>query len=126
MTDIPVLFFGSRGWLDGSIIKADLIACREEFGDRLLVVSGGAAGADAIADALALQLGIDRIICPANWIGRGKYAGPHRNSRMSGMNLVRAYRYRCAGISPGTDDMARKLGLISVPLIQRGFVPQSC
>jgi len=61
-----------RTWLD-ALHEQELITC---------VVTGGATGADAEGDAWARCRGIDRVIFPANWKGRGKSAGPVRNTAM--------------------------------------------
>ncbi|MEE7460670.1 hypothetical protein MFUR16E_04650 [Methylobacterium fujisawaense] len=50
-----------------------------------LVITGAAPGADTQADRWAAARGLDRIIVPANWTGRGKAAGPVRNELMLSM-----------------------------------------
>lgn len=71
-----------------------------------LVVTGGAAGADKIADEIAEELGIDRVIFPANWKGQGKAAGHIRNQRMIDtveVDLVVAFEG-----GTGTNNMVKK------------------
>jgi len=47
------------------------------------VITGGAEGVDELGDAWAKQAGIDRVIFPANWKGKGKAAGYKRNQKMA-------------------------------------------
>lgn len=76
-----VLICGGRDYARARHLNAALDALDAEH--RItLVVTGGQTGADTLADRWAEARGIDRIICPANWVGRGKPAGPHRNRRM--------------------------------------------
>jgi hypothetical protein len=46
------------------------------------IITGGAPGVDTDADSYAALMGWDRIIMPANWIGREKSAGHIRNYNM--------------------------------------------
>jgi hypothetical protein len=77
-----VLICGSRDWKDEEAIRHQLLRLKEEHGLRLLVITGFARGADQIAAKLATELGIDTVAYPANWKGRGKSAGPVRNTIM--------------------------------------------
>jgi hypothetical protein len=49
------------------------------------VITGGAAGADALANVWAEQRGIQQVIMPANWRAHGRSAGPMRNRAMADM-----------------------------------------
>lgn len=46
------------------------------------VVTGGATGADTFGDDWARLKGIDRVIYPANWVGKGKQARSFCNAHM--------------------------------------------
>ncbi len=74
---MKVLVTGSRDWSDRAAIEAGFDAVSPE-----LVVHGDAMGADSVAHAVATGRGIDVVRCPANWNGRGKAAGMHRNRLM--------------------------------------------
>lgn len=50
--------------------------------DKLRIVEGGAAGADAVALGYALEHGLDHACYAANWKAYGKEAGPLRNAEM--------------------------------------------
>lgn len=47
-----------------------------------IILTGGAPGADTLADGWAQAVGIQRVIIPANWNGSGKAAGMQRNQLM--------------------------------------------
>ncbi len=99
---MKVLICGSRTWENTPRLYAEL--------DRLVgnkvrstVITGGAIGADKLADDWANIRKHDRIICPANWRGHGKAAGPIRNRLMLDLcpDMVIAF---FDGDSPGTRD----------------------
>jgi hypothetical protein len=92
-----VLVCGSRGWTDRTAIRRRLA----ELPADAVIVTGGALGADQMADSTAAQLGLDREVYPANWKRDAKQAGYVRNSRMlhSKPDLVLAF---WDGTSPGT------------------------
>jgi len=46
------------------------------------IITGGAEGADTLANDWAKAHGIDRAIFPANWKGKGRAAGYKRNQKM--------------------------------------------
>lgn len=82
--------------------------------DGLVIVHGGARGADRLAGAWAHDRGVTEEIHPADWAAHGRAAGPIRNAEMlaSGVDLVLAFR--SPGESRGTDHMvsiARKAGV---------------
>lgn len=102
-----VLICGDRRWTNSELIHARLAALKEEHGNCLLVITGGANGADTIADQEAKKLGIDRVVFPANWEGRGLRAGFVRNElmlRMGKPDLVIGY-HRFLRNSKGTKMM---------------------
>lgn len=101
-----VVVCGSRTWDDEAAIRAAVeeLVRQEPF---LLVVTGGAAGADTIADEVARKLGAHTAVIRALW-AKGRNAGPVRNQVMVDLfpNMVLAFRRR--GPSSGTDDMVRR------------------
>jgi hypothetical protein len=72
-----VLFCGGRHFDDTRRVRAAFDALRPTF-----VITGGATGADTLADNVAAARGVPRVVYPANWEGDGKAAGPIRNARM--------------------------------------------
>lgn len=74
-----------------------------ELPGNAVVITGGAIGVDRMADREAGDLGLDRLIMPANWRRHNRQAGYIRNVAMLDFNpdVVLAYRY--PGASSGTD-----------------------
>lgn len=102
---------GSRDFPQGAygVIKQALEGVHAHNKD-LIVIEGGASGADALSRKACEELGIDVIEIPANWKKYGKRAGPIRNKRMVSMcpSLVYAFVNKPLGQSRGTIDMCRK------------------
>lgn len=138
---IHAVFFGSRTWRDlGRISQAidDLIL----GGDgSLVVITGGAKGADRLADREMRRRGFLPIVEPARWsehdregatpvrcscppgADRCRAAGVRRNQLMIDRHLlpaldrgeqIAARGFRAAGASPGTDDMVARLKAANV------------
>ena len=61
---------GSRTFTDYDLIYSFLVEAKRLYGDELVVVSGGAAGADSHGAAAARALGVRTIIHPAPTAGR--------------------------------------------------------
>ena len=86
---MKLLVCGGRDFRDYESIYSDIEHMMPD-----LVITGGARGADTLADKAAEKLGIPRVIYPANWTGEGSAAGPNRNRRMLELakpDLVMAY-----------------------------------
>lgn len=66
---------GSRGFLEYKIMEKFL----NKFGDIDEIISGGAKGADSMAELYAREKGIKLTIFPADWEKYGKSAGMIRN-----------------------------------------------
>lgn len=76
-----VLVCGGRDYDRAGHVWVTLDAIHKE--KRIdLVITGGAPGADGHADAWAENRGVQRIVVPANWVGRGRAAGMERNRLM--------------------------------------------
>ena len=66
------------------------------------VVSGGARGADALAERFAASHGVPLVVVPADWKKFGRSAGPVRNAEIVRLaDIVVAF---WDGRSPGTRD----------------------
>lgn len=107
-----VLFCGGRTFDDIARVRAAFDAVKPTF-----VITGGATGADDIADGVAAARGIARVVFPANWEGDGKAAGPIRNARMlkeGRPDLVVAFDG-----GRGTADMISKAKAAGVPVETR-------
>lgn len=83
---MKVVICGCRHFNNSAYYGPTLDAIRE-FGDKYdtkisEIVTGGADGIDKIADDIAKEYGVDRVIFHANWKRHGTKAGPIRNLKM--------------------------------------------
>lgn len=109
---------GSRDWSDPApILRA--IQRLAGLADRPEVIHGGARGADAIAAGIAAGLGLSVRAELADWVGRGKAAGPERNQRMLQLrpDLVIAFKdgFNYALSRGGTENMVKIAKAAGVP-----------
>lgn len=75
---------GSRSFADFDRLSADLdYLLSQKSPDDVEIVSGGAAGADALAERYARSRGLAFRAFPADWRRWGKLAGPIRNRQMA-------------------------------------------
>ena len=110
---------GSRSFSDFDRLAADL--------DRLLVrrfpdveiVSGGAAGADALAERYARSRGLAFRAFPADWRRWGKLAGPIRNRQMADYGSAAVVYWD--GRSRGTADMISSASAAGLRVVVRRF-----
>lgn len=103
-----VAIVGSRGWSDPRAIQI-LVKNLKAAHDNLAVVSGGAAGADSMAEIACRRSRVPFFVIPARWDRDGKRAGMIRNVEI--VNMAREVHAFWDGTSPGTAhtiSMARK------------------
>ena len=75
---------GSRSFADFDRLSADLdYLLSKKSPDDVEIVSGGAVGADALAERYARSRGLAFRAFPADWRRWGKLAGPIRNRQMA-------------------------------------------
>ena len=77
MSSLRVLVCGGRDYDDYQHVYKVLSEV-----NPALVISGGARGADSLAERWATEIGIPLIIMPAPWKAKGRPAGLMRNSWM--------------------------------------------
>ena len=79
-----LLVVGSRSITDYAFVKEklDKMLCEMKKSHRILIVSGGAKGADSLAERYARESGFDLKVMPAEWDKYKKAAGYLRNSDM--------------------------------------------
>lgn len=108
MSAYKVLVCGSRDYDDQDEVFRVLDAYRARVGPDMLIISGGATGADEFARQWAVSRKVDHLILYAKWEMQGKAAGPIRNRRMSRKKprLVLAFS-KDFDKSRGTADMIR-------------------
>lgn len=116
-----VLVCGPRDWRAEKPIT-DSLSFWRVFGGRLVIIHGGASGADDIADRFGFYWGVDREVYRPDWEAHGKAAGPIRNAEMlrdGKPEIVLAFRYAGEGWTRGTGDMVRKATAAGVPVTVR-------
>jgi hypothetical protein len=115
-----VLICGSRGWHDPLPIDTILAGCdvvSDGANEKLVVIHGGARGADTLADTLARGWRAQVIKEEADWDRYGKGAGPVRNKKMLDDHKPDVvYAFRTHGKSNGTDDMCSQAQARGVPV----------
>lgn len=78
------LIAGSRGFCDYELLKnkMDEIFSRYPSDKKKVIVSGGAKGADSLAERYAKEKGYELVVMKADWDKYGKSAGYRRNEQM--------------------------------------------
>lgn len=116
-----VLVCGSRTFSDRDAIHSSLLSAWWSEPSQLVVIEGGARGADAIAAKWAQRFGrgVGHIQFPADWARYGKRAGFIRNRQMldeGKPDVVLAFVDKPLAESVGTAmmvDLARKAGVVT-------------
>lgn len=103
-----VLVCGSRDYSDQPKVHHVLDAYLARIGPDMMIISGGATGADEHARSWAVSRRVDHQIMYAKWDLEGRAAGPLRNRRMAKRKprLVLAFS-KDFDKSRGTADMIR-------------------
>jgi cephalosporin hydroxylase len=116
---VRVLACGGRSFEDYALLAITMESIRETRGISSLI-AGGARGADTLAEEWARARGIECSVLRADWIGRGRAAGPIRNQRMldeGKPDLVVAFPG-----GRGTADMMSKARAAGVEVIEVGAI----
>jgi len=117
LSPIKILVCGSRVWTSVEIVERHLrAAAAHHHLHPIVVIHGGAAGADTIAGDVALERGWMVVKKLADWARHGRSAGPIRNREMLDLkpDLVLAFATPSLDLSRGTLDTvteARKRGI---------------
>lgn len=112
-----ILITGSRYWTNEALIRAVL----EQLPRGSIVVHGhNPRGADAIADRIAQELGLEVRRYPADWDTHGKQAGPLRNQQMLDEQQPDEVHAFPLPDSRGTWDMVRRARAAGVPVHVHG------
>lgn len=110
-----VLVTGSRNWNEKLPIHAALDEELRRHG-HLVVVHGGAAGADAIAGQWARSNSVTEEVHPAQWGMYGKSAGYRRNKTMVDLGADICYAFPL-GESRGTRACMRLAQVAGIPVV---------
>jgi len=85
MENFKVIIAGSRGFSNYKLLKEK---CNEYLREKrkeynIIIISGGARGADTLGEKYAQDEGFSLEVFPANWNKFGKSAGFRRNEQMA-------------------------------------------
>lgn len=100
-----VVFGGSRTWTDTTMIEVIMMGNYAVLGKDMFVFTGGAPGADRIADGIAKANGVPSGVIDAIWGYYGNAAGPMRNRWQLRFQPLMVNLFLNHGKSPGTKDM---------------------
>jgi YspA, cpYpsA-related SLOG family len=124
-----LLVCGSRTFTDRARLRQliDQAATQAEAG-AVVLIEGGARGADRLAGELARERGWTHHTYPADWHTEGRSAGPRRNARMLRQgrpDLVLAFVTTRLQDSRGTADLVRRARAagIEVRVFEGGEAP---
>ena len=74
---------GYRNFNDYSLFKKEIKKIKKQYNYKFThIISGGASGADSLAEKYASKKNIELIIHHADWNKFGKKAGPIRNEKI--------------------------------------------
>lgn len=109
-----ILITGSRNWTDtAAISEAITVAAVGLHPTFVVVVHGGARGADSLAQAVADNFGLWTEVHPAEWDRYGRSAGHRRNAEMvaAGADVCLAFPLGESRGTRGCMALARKAGI---------------
>ena len=116
MTVARLLITGSRYFNDAALMHAaisDAVSTLRGFGfTRIVLVHGGARGADTLAAQIGRSIGLEIEAHPARWDVFGRAAGPVRNREMVelGADLVLAFPVGESRARAGACSLLRRRG----------------
>jgi hypothetical protein len=118
-----ILACGDRNYHNYKYVrsKLDEIAQTYFYDEKIVLIEGGAKGADTLAKLTAEYLGWAIIEIPANWDEHGKAAGPIRNKKMLDLepDIIVAFHDNIRE-SKGTLDMMCQGNQMGVPVFLFG------
>lgn len=115
-----VLIVGDRDWGDAEAIRRDVRRLKKKYGNDLLIISGGAPGADTLSRIVAVEEDVHHAQVPALWGTRHRGAGPQRNDIMARMLPAECIAYHPnIAKSRGTKDMVSRCGRYGIPVTLR-------
>lgn len=89
MSPVKVIVAGGRDFDDYQMVTEKMCIIEELHHDQgIIVISGGAKGADALGERWAREFGHSYDVMVAPWAKYGKAAGPIRNEQMAAIGNV--------------------------------------
>jgi hypothetical protein len=110
---MKLIIAGSRTLTDYSWMETKLNNVLANTQEDVVVISGGAKGADKLGERYAKTRGFDVIIMPADWDTHGKKAGYLRNKQMA-QECTHAVIF-WDGESPGSKHMIDICQKLNIP-----------
>lgn len=110
-----ILVTGSRKWVDYRTIADAIWRHMSDEEPGTVVVHGGAAGADSIADVAARTYRLVVEVHHPSWDVHGKAAGPIRNQHMVDLGADVCLAFVVDGQSRGTLDCLRRAEKAGIP-----------
>lgn len=108
-----VLMFGGTLWSEWGPIEREMTRLVKVHGTtNLLIITGGAPGADTMAAMTARGRDVHCAVVQALWSTRHRSAGPQRNEVMVSLEPDEAVRF---GGDAGSDDTSRRLKKRGIP-----------
>lgn len=112
-----VLMFGARDWTDENAVRREIRRLKRKYGNRLLIIEGGAPGADQMARVYGHMADVHVAEVVALWSTRHRAAGPQRNTMMLMMGPDEAICFHAdLGKSKGSADMKKRCDRAGVPV----------
>lgn len=78
-----IVIAGCRDYENYQEAKEFIEACLKGIKEEIIILSGGAKGADALGERYARENGLSVERYPAEWAKYGRGAGPRRNQKMA-------------------------------------------
>lgn len=125
MTAARLLITGSRYFNDADLMHTairDAVSTLRGFGfNHVVLVHGGARGADMLAAHIGRSMGLEIEAHPARWDVYGKAAGPVRNREMVelGADLMLAFPVGESRGTRGCMQLAREKGCAVINVTER-------
>ena len=115
MDSVRVIIAGCRDFNNYELLrgKCDHMLSKKKYTHKVIVVSGHAAGADALGEVYASERGFGLETYPADW-SRGRMAGPLRNEKMA--RVADALIAFWDGKSKGTRNMIDRATMKGIPV----------
>lgn len=110
---------GSRGFNDYALLSAILTEYYLECGTDLVIISGGARGADSLAERWADEHDLKKSIYLADWDTHGKSAGHVRN-RVMAKECDEAVAF-WDGVSKGSKGMIATVKKLNKTIVVVGY-----